>query len=458
MIAPVTTIARNTLIEAIRQPVFLILVLVAGLLQVLNTWITGFSMGYRRVPGEVTGDDKLLLDIGLSTVFVCGTLLAAFIATAAVSREIDNKTILTVVSKPVGRTTVVIGKYLGIAGALSIAIFLMLVGLLLAIRHGVLSTAADDPDQPVIVFTCLAVFGSILLAAINNFMYGWQFSQTTVFLLVPAVSLAYLGVLLVNEDWEMQPPGTDLKPQIMLACAGIAIALLMLAAVATAASTRLGQVMTIVVCAGVFVLGLLSNHFIGRYAYVNTPVGEITGSQPDSQLNPRFDRMGAVYHVAIKREATAELNVGDVLYYGPSPNGVGISTPPVSPAFDAAELNLDDTRFPAGTPSAIVITQFPEETDGLGLTLKNVGNPPVPVLAPPMAGDFIFVTPTRTNPLAQVAWGVIPNMHVFWMIDAVTQARPIPPSHLGLVALYGLTQIVAMLAVAVMLFQTRDVG
>lgn len=458
MIAPVTTIAKNTLIEAIRQPVFLILVLVAGLLQVLNTWITGFSMGYRRVPGEVTGDDKLLLDIGLSTIFVCGTLLAAFIATAAVSREIENKTILTVVSKPVGRSTVIIGKYLGIAGALAIAIYLMQLGLLLAIRHGVLSTAADDPDQPVIIFTCLAVFGSVIIAAITNFMYGWQFSQTTVYLLVPTLTLAYLGVLLVDEDWKMQPVMTDLKPQIMLAGSGIAIALLVLAAVATAASTRLGQVMTIVVCAGVFVLGLLSNHFIGRYAYVNTPVGEITGAESDSQINQRFDEMGAVYHIAIKREATAELAVGDVLYYGPAPNGVGISTPAVSPSFDASELNLEDTRFPAGTPSAIVITQFPDETDGLGITLKNVGNPPVPVLAPPMAGDFIFVTPTSINPLAQVAWGVIPNMHVFWMIDAVTQARDIPLSHIGLVALYGLSQIIAMLAVAVMLFQTRDVG
>ena len=43
-------------------------------------------------------------------------------------------------------------------------------------------------------------------------------------------------------------------------------AILVLAAVATAASTRLGQVMTIVVCAGVLFGSMLSNYFIGRHA------------------------------------------------------------------------------------------------------------------------------------------------------------------------------------------------
>ena len=38
-----------------------------------------------------------------------------FVATAVLSREIENKTVLTVVSKPIGRTTVIFGKYIGVA-------------------------------------------------------------------------------------------------------------------------------------------------------------------------------------------------------------------------------------------------------------------------------------------------------------------------------------------------------
>ena len=455
MIAPVATIARNTLIESVRQPIFLIIVLVSGLLQVVNTWITGFSMGYRRVPGEVKGDDKLLLDIGLSTVFVCGMLLAAFIATTAVSREIENKTILTVVSKPIGRTSVVLGKYLGISGALGIAIYVMVLGLLLALRHGVLSTAADDPDQPVIIFMLLAVFGSLLLAGIANFMYGWQFAQTCIALLVPLLSMAYFGTLLVNEDWERQAITTDLKPQITLASCGIAIALFVLAAAATAASTRLGQVMTIVICAGVFVLGLLSNHFIGRYAFLNEPIAQIEEATSDSISSDDLSQMGAIYHIVVKRDFDAELEVGDVLYWGPAPNGVGLSAPTYDPAYEPGSIPVEDTRFVPGTPAAMVITNL----EGVrGITIKNVGNPPVPVRASPRAEDFLFTQPTEINPVATAAWGIIPNMHAFWMIDAVTQAKDIPASHMLLILFYGLSQIVAMLAIAVMLFQNRDVG
>src|SRR5690606_8340921 len=108
-----------------RQPIYFILIVICGILQVFNTWGTNFSMGYSST-AEVSSDNKLLLDIGLATVFVCGTLLAAFVATAVLSREIENKTVLTVVSKPVSRPVVVLGKYLGAAGAMLVATVTML--------------------------------------------------------------------------------------------------------------------------------------------------------------------------------------------------------------------------------------------------------------------------------------------------------------------------------------------
>ena len=49
-------------------------------------------------------------------------------------------------------------------------------------------------------------------------------------------------------------------------------------------------------------------------------------------------------------------------------------------------------------------------------------------------------------------------MQTFWLVDAISQAQPIPASHVALVLLYGLVQIVGFLALAVLLFQGRDVG
>src|SRR5207253_683635 len=117
---------------------------------------------------------------------------------AVVSREIENKTVLTVVSKPVTRPALILGKYVGVAGAIMLALVPMLLFLLMGIRHGVMSTAADDPDQPVILFSALAIGGALLVAVWCNYFYGSNFSQTFLVILAPAMVVAYAAVLLVG--------------------------------------------------------------------------------------------------------------------------------------------------------------------------------------------------------------------------------------------------------------------
>ena len=284
MITQTLSIAKNAFIESVRQPIVAILVLVSGITQILNTAMTGFSMGLQE-SGEVKSDDKLLFDIGLSAVFGLGTVLASFVATSVLSREIENKTVLTVVSKPVSRSTLILGKYLGVATSLLIATTTMLIFLLLAIRHGVMSTASDELDQPVLVFSAAAVLISMGLSAWCNYFYRWSFPQTLTLLLLPFMFIAYVLVLLFNKKWETQPIYIDLKLQIALACISLTVAILVFAAIATAVSTRLSQVMTIVVCVGIFVFSLMSNHFLGSSMFKNTLVGKVTGAQSIVEAN-----------------------------------------------------------------------------------------------------------------------------------------------------------------------------
>lgn len=451
MILQAVTIARNTFVESIRQPIFFVIVAIAGLLAVLNTWGTGFSMG-NSSSAEVSGDDKLLFDVGLATVFVCGTLLAAFVATAVMSREIENKTVLTVVSKPISRPTLVLGKYLGVAAALTLAVVIMLTFLLLAIRHGVMSTAGHDLDGPVLVFGLSAVALAVCAAIWGNYFYGWYFSQTCMVVLLPAILLAYLLVLLVGKKWEIQPISHDFKPQITIACGALALAILVLTAVATAVSTRLGQVMTIVVCAGVFLMGLLSNHLFGRHAFQNTPVAEISQATGVRGQGGDFRGRGDSFTIVLEGEPKAPLSPGASFYYGPNPNGIGIAVP----AFPHFEGNPADDRdlFSGETPGAVIVT----ESAGTTLTVRNIGSDPVDVDRPPQAGDYVFLTPTQTNPAALAAWALVPNMHFFWLVDAVSQNRPVPVRHLGMLTLYAAAQIGTFLSIGVLLFQKRDVG
>ncbi|MGD9690676.1 MAG: ABC transporter permease [Phycisphaerales bacterium] len=451
MLTLIFPIARTTFLEAVRQPIYALMIAIAGLLQAFNTSSTGYSLGYTET-GEVSGDNKLLLEISLATVFGCGTLLAGFIATAAISREIERKTILTVVSKPVPRAAIIIGKYLGIAGALLLAVLTMIFFLQLGIRHGVLSTARDEVDTVTVAFGLAAVAISVFVGTWGNFMYGWHFGQTASLLLCPLMFLAWVFMLLLDKDWHWQNPSRDFKPQILVACIGMSLALMVLAGIATAASTRLGQVMTIVVCFGAFVIGLLSNHLIGRRVYQPDLIGQILTAKPERDTRASFAEMGDIYFITLKSTSNRAIKAGDPFLYGPSPEGIGMPFPAFAP-FEG-DIADESTYFKPGSPGALVITRATTRQ----LTVQNVGANPVRVERPPQKDDYLFGAPTRLNVPALLAWGMTPNMQFFWLSDAVTQNRPVPAGHLGLVTVYSLVQLTTYLSLAVLLFQRREVG
>ncbi len=452
MFQQIIPIARNAFVESLRQPIFLLLILLSGVLQIFNTWNTGYSMGYTEA-GEVSGDNKLLLDIGMSTVFVAAMLLAAFIATSVLSKEIENKTVLTVVSKPVSRPLLIIGKYIGVAGAITVATVTMLLYLLLAIRHGVMSTAADDLDGPVLVFGLGATFLSLALAAWTNFFYGWNFPQTAVSLLLPFCGAGYFLTLSLDKHWQPQSPLTDFKPQITVACICLMMAVLVLTSIATAASTRLKQVATIGVCIVVFVLSLLNNHFIGQHVFHNEYVGIVKQAAPVDITRAELVKPGDAYTVELQQDPTSAVKPGDSFYFGPSPNGSAMEVANF-PAF--AGDPTDGGRFinPA-TPFALVVT----ESKGRELTVRVAGaGADRSISRVPAEGDYVFTQPTRITWAALIPWAVLPNLQNFWFIDAVTQNQAVPVLHAAEVAVYAAAQIVIFLSLGIILFQKRDVG
>jgi ABC-type transport system involved in multi-copper enzyme maturation permease subunit len=143
MFQQISAIIRNTFFESIRQPFMLVMLLVATLLIIFANLLSGYTM---------SDDQKMFVDMGLATVFICGAVLAAFIATSVLGREIENRTALTVISKPVSRPVFVVGKYLGVAGGLGVATIFMSLVFLLVDQHSVLQTARDPLHLPVITF------------------------------------------------------------------------------------------------------------------------------------------------------------------------------------------------------------------------------------------------------------------------------------------------------------------
>ncbi|MCC5618903.1 MULTISPECIES: ABC transporter permease [unclassified Nostoc] len=455
MISQTLTIARTTFIEAVRQPIYFVLLMIAGAAIVMTTWSTGYTMGMSEV-GEVSGDDKLLLDVSLATVFLCGTLLGAFTATSAVSREIENKTVLTVVSKPVARFVVVLGKYLGAAGAITVAVIQMVLFVWLGLRHGVMTTAGQDLDAPVLVFALSALGISLFVAVWGNFFYGWHFTQTASLLLLPLMAIAFVLVMMFSKKWELQSLLKDFKPQVAIACLTVLLSLWVMAAIAVAASTRLGQVMTIVTCLGAMLLGLMSSFLVGQRAYDNKPLARVRLADPERERFRAFAESGDEYILTLRSAPVRALNVGQSLWYGPIPNGSTMSHADFEPYAPPPGGNGGEAMLRQGTPPALVVTAW--NVGELKLTLKNIGGTGVRISRPPQQDDYLFDRRTKVNPWALAIWGVIPNLQFFWLLDAVTQNQLIPVGHLAMLCIYAATQIVLFLSLAILLFQKRDVG
>lgn len=254
MIDQLLTISRNTFLESIRQPIFVVLLFGANLMLLFNPSLSAYTLD---------DDNKMLVYMGLSTLFLAGLFLAAFTATGVLNVEVENKTVLTVISKPVSRPLFVIGKFLGVAVALTLAYWILSVMFLLTVRHGVMQTATDQFDGPVVTFTLLAWILAIGGSALGNYLYNWVFNSSFVVSLAGWLSLAYSLTLVIDRQWgfqsiaaEFTKPGLMHNGQLIIVMVAIFQAVLIITALAIAVSTRLGQLMTLLICIGVFLLGL----------------------------------------------------------------------------------------------------------------------------------------------------------------------------------------------------------
>ncbi|OGD19933.1 MAG: hypothetical protein A2Y69_09360 [Candidatus Aminicenantes bacterium RBG_13_59_9] len=111
-------IALNTFREAVRDRVLYLLLFFAGATILLSRVLSLLTVGDRV---------KVVMDVGLAALSFFGALMAILIGTSLVFKEIDKKTIYTLMSKPLHRFEFLLGKFLGLALTLLVMISLMTV-------------------------------------------------------------------------------------------------------------------------------------------------------------------------------------------------------------------------------------------------------------------------------------------------------------------------------------------
>jgi ABC-2 type transport system permease protein len=251
------TIAKNTFIEILRQPVYAIIIIAALLLFFLSPSLTMYTM---------SDDNKLLREVGLSTLFLASLFIAIFSASGAVTEEIENETITTVLSKPVERPIFIIAKFFGVAAAVALAHYICTIALLMAIRHGVLETAADTHDWTVLGTAGVIVLLVFLLTAFFNYTYDWKFSSTAVVLAGIFGTLGIVFLSFIDRNWQFNPGNNGINALDVYGSVLLLLAAIMIVALAVAFSARFNIVVTLSVCVGIFLLGLISDYTFGRFA------------------------------------------------------------------------------------------------------------------------------------------------------------------------------------------------
>src|SRR5438445_5232257 len=131
----ISAIAFNTFREAIRDRVLYNLILFALLLVGSAVLFGQISIGIERI---------VVINLSLTSISVFGVLIAIFIGIGLVSKEIEKKTLYTVLARPVRRWEFIVGKFSGLVQTLIVNALLMTLGFyagLLYVSHRF--TAAD---------------------------------------------------------------------------------------------------------------------------------------------------------------------------------------------------------------------------------------------------------------------------------------------------------------------------
>jgi hypothetical protein len=190
-----SAIAVTTAKEACSQPVFyLALALGACALMV-----------FIYIPYNTFGDDvKMLKGSGLTLVMVLAIIVALWTASVSVAEEIEGRTALTLLSKPISRTQFVLGKFLGIIWPVVLIYillgFLFLVTISYKVVYDSRESAGSDPM--------------------------WQECYHEMIRAVPGLVLAFMETVV-------------------------------LAAISVAISTRLPMLPNLIICASIYALGHL---------------------------------------------------------------------------------------------------------------------------------------------------------------------------------------------------------
>lgn len=121
----VFVIGRNTLTEAVRQKVLNVLLIFGLVLVVCSVGISQFATPGLDAAGLFNAQVKFVKDFGCGAIGLFGFFIALLSTAQLIPQELHNRTIYTILAKPVRRSEFLLGKFCGIVLLLALCVALM---------------------------------------------------------------------------------------------------------------------------------------------------------------------------------------------------------------------------------------------------------------------------------------------------------------------------------------------
>lgn len=144
----VWAIAKNGFQEIIRDRILYFICFFALLL----------ILASRLLPAIAAGtDEKIMLDFGIGSIALLTVVIAIFVGTGLINKEIEKRTLLMLIPKPITRSELILGKHLGLLGVLTVTVVIMM-----SIYLGMLSFS--NISYPLIPLSIAAIYLLLELA------------------------------------------------------------------------------------------------------------------------------------------------------------------------------------------------------------------------------------------------------------------------------------------------------
>ncbi len=271
-------VAKNTLREILREPIYLLVLLTALVLIGMYPLFTFFVFRQQI---------KLVVDSAMATTLLFGWIVAVLSATHAISREIRTGTVLLVLSKPVKRPVFLAAKIIGVSASLGLFWFLCGLSSMMAVRIAKDQFRLDN--RALAIYFGALILG-LLIGGARNYVKRASYPMSAVLALSITIPLAWLLVLLLPvHDKSMTRYVWAMVPALILILDAVAI----MGMLATALSTRLDLVSNLMVCSVVFILGLMSDYLFGRFAHSSVIAAVLYSILPNWQLFWMADALAA---------------------------------------------------------------------------------------------------------------------------------------------------------------------